>query len=79
VDHALGLAVGPLGERAGDILLLAHNGDRDRPEDRYYFAEPYRSWHGSPSKLDSEIPLIVAHPARSDRAIGRLVRSALGA
>lgn len=72
------LAAGPLGERAGDIVLLAHNGNRDLPEDRYYFAAPYHSWHGSPSKRDSEIPLIVAHPARSERALRRIVRSALG-
>ena len=67
-----------MGERAGDILLIAHNGDRERPEDRYYFAAPYQSWHGSPSKRDSEIPLIVAHGARSDQAVAQLVRSALG-
>jgi len=64
------LAVGPHGERAGDILLLAHNGDRKRPEDRLYFALEYRSWHGSPSRDDSEIPLIVGrHHMRSDRDI----------
>ena len=63
------LAVGRHGERAGDVLLLAHNGDRDRPEDRYYFAKPFRSWHGSPSRQDSEIPLIVAHPTMTAAAI----------
>jgi predicted AlkP superfamily pyrophosphatase or phosphodiesterase len=72
------LAVGSHGERAGDILLLAHNGDRDRPEDRFYFAAPYRSWHGSPSKLDSEIPLIVANPRHEAAAIGSWVRQVLG-
>jgi hypothetical protein len=72
------LAAGPLGERAGDVLLIAHDGDRGRPEDRYYFAAPYHSWHGSPSKRDSEIPLIVANPGRSAREIERVVRSALG-
>jgi hypothetical protein len=72
------LAAGPLGERAGDILLIAHSGDRERPEDRYYFAAPYRSWHGSPSKRDSEIPLIVAHPLQTGEKIGRRVRAALG-
>ena len=56
------LAVGVHGDRAGDILLLAHDGDRDTPEERYYFAAPFRSWHGSPSKQDSEVPLIVANP-----------------
>jgi len=72
------LAVGKYGERAGDILLLAHNGDRDRPEERFYFAEPYRSWHGSPSKLDSEIPLIVAHPRRTSSQIAAWVKPLLG-
>jgi hypothetical protein len=72
------LAVGPHGERAGDVLLLAHNGDRDRPEDRYYFATPYHSWHGSPSYADSRIPLIVAHPARGTVSLQSLVREYLG-
>jgi predicted AlkP superfamily pyrophosphatase or phosphodiesterase len=77
-DRMKELAVGPHGERAGDILLLAHNGDRDKPEDRYYFAEPYRSWHGSASKLDSEIPLIVAHHDHSAAAIAAWVKPILG-
>ena len=72
------LAVGVHGERAGDILLLAHNGDRDKPEERYYFAAPYRSWHGSPSKQDSDIPLIVANPAETSAAIGAHVKRVLG-
>jgi hypothetical protein len=72
------LAVGPRGERAGDIMLLAHNGDRDKPEDRYYFASLYRSWHGSPSRQDSEIPFIVAHPTETSAAIGARVKRILG-
>jgi hypothetical protein len=72
------LAVGVHGERAGDILLLAHNGDRDNPMDRYYFAAPYRSWHGSPSKQDSDIPLIVANPLHSSAAINAWVTGVLG-
>ncbi len=72
------LAVGVHGERAGDILLLAHNGDRDNPLDRFYFAAPYRSWHGSPSKQDSEIPLIVASPLHASANIGAWVKSVLG-
>lgn len=72
------LAAGRHGERAGDILLLAHNGDRDTPDQRYYFAEPYRSWHGSPSKLDSEIPLIVAHAQHDTASIARWVTPILG-
>ncbi len=72
------LAVGRYGERAGDVLLLAHNGDRDDPAQRYYFAGLYRSWHGSPSRKDSEIPLIVADPSRDADRIERDVRSVLG-
>ena len=72
------LAVGPHGERAGDVLLIAHNGDRDEPENRYYFAAPYRSWHGSPSRRDSEIPFIVARPHESGAALGEVVKHILG-
>jgi len=72
------LAVGRFGERAGDILLLAHDGDREKPEDRFYFSEPYRSWHGSPSKRDSEIPLIVANPRQRAATIGAFVTPILG-
>lgn len=72
------LAVGVHGERAGDLLLLAHNGDRSDPEGRYYFAAPYRSWHGSPSRADSEIPLIVANPKLRASAIGTRVRRVIG-
>jgi hypothetical protein len=73
------LAVGFRGERAGDIMLIAHNGDRDIPDERYYFASPYRSWHGSPSKQDSEIPLIVANPSFSSEQIRQRVTRVLGA
>jgi hypothetical protein len=67
------LAAGPAGERAGDVLLVAHNGDRDTPEERFYFASRHRSWHGSPSRQDGEIPLIVAHPKRSSAELRALV------
>jgi hypothetical protein len=72
------LGAGPHGERAGDVILLAHSGDRELLEERYYFASRYRSWHGSPSRRDSEIPLIVAHPARTTAQLGGLVQQALG-
>ena len=72
------LAVGRHGDRAGDILLLAHDGDRDTPEERFYFAKPFRSWHGSPSKQDSEVPLIVANPHVSAAAIEAWVGAKLG-
>jgi len=72
------LAVGQRGERAGDILLLAHNGDREQVEDRYYFAGLYRSWHGSPSRQDSEVPFIVANPRLSTAQIQQRVSELLG-
>ncbi len=77
-DRLRELAVGPHGERAGDLLLLAHNGDRETPAERFYFAAPYRSWHGSPSKQDSEIPLIVANPDHAAADIRARVGAVLG-
>jgi hypothetical protein len=72
------LAVGPYGERAGDILLIAHNGDREDKKDRYYFASTYHSWHGSPGKRDSEVSLIVANKNKASQAIAQVVRTNLG-
>ena len=72
------LAVGPRGERAGDVMLVAHNGDRSTPDERYYFASLYRSWHGSPSRQDSEIPFIVAHPTETSEALRARVQRVLG-
>ena len=72
------LAAGVHGERAGDVMLLAHNGDRKTPEERFYFASLYRSWHGSPSRQDSELPLIVAHAKHSSETLGKRVTNVLG-
>lgn len=73
------LAVGRYGERAGDVLLIARNGDGDGPAGRYYFnGEPQSSVHGSPSRQDAEVPLIVAHPGRSSAELGRLVTRTIG-
>ena len=72
------LAEGHRGERAGDVMLVAHNGDREDPAARYYFAALYRSWHGSPSRQDSEIPLVVAHPRASRELIRGRVSAVLG-
>jgi hypothetical protein len=71
------LAVGVHGERAGDVLLIPHDGDRDRPDERYYFAAQYHSWHGSASRGDSEIPLIVANRHHHAAQIGAWVRHVL--
>ena len=72
------LAVGMRGERAGDVLLLTHDGDVANVDGRFYFAGLYRSFHGSPSRADSEIPLIVGNRQHSAAAIGRWVDRTLG-
>jgi hypothetical protein len=72
-----GLAAGPYGHRAGDVLLLARSGMEVPIEQRFYFSGRYHSWHGSPSAQDSEIPLLVAHPGTSGAAIrDRVLRAA---
>jgi hypothetical protein len=73
-----GLAAGPYGHRAGDVLLLTRSGT-DRPiEQRFYFSAKYRSWHGSPTAVDSRIPLVVSHAARSGEELEALVRRVIG-
>jgi hypothetical protein len=71
------LAVGVHGERAGDLLLISHDGDVSNVGERYYFAAPYHSWHGSPSRGDSEIPLIVANRHHRAADIAPLVKQVL--
>lgn len=73
------LAVGPLGAHAGDVLLLARNGNEADANDRYYFSGPYHGWHGSPSRTDSEIPFIVAHRNQRADAIQERIRAVTGA
>lgn len=72
------LAAGRYGERAGDVLMIANNGNVEQPGDRRYFAGLYHSWHGSPSRQDSEVPLIVAHPRRSAHELKLLTERVLG-
>jgi hypothetical protein len=71
------LSVGLHGERAGDVLLIPHDGDVDRPNERYYFAAQYHSWHGSASRGDSEIPLIVASRRHRAAEIGEWVKKVI--
>jgi hypothetical protein len=73
-----GLGAGPYGHRAGDVLLLARTGTHLPLEDRYYFSSSYHSWHGSPTRQDSEIPLIVAHPRATGAAVRARARRAAG-
>ncbi len=72
------LAVGRRGDRAGDILLVTRDGAESDIHDRYYFSHSYRSWHGSPSRQDSEIPFILAHPNKSRRELAAAADRALG-
>ena len=72
------LGAGRRADRAGDVLLIANNGNRERAEERYYFSGLYNSWHGSPSPGDSRIPLILSHPERSSEELRRLSTDVLG-
>lgn len=72
------LSAGPYGHRAGDIVLLARSGMERPIEDRYYFSNQFRSWHGSPTAQDSRIPLLVARAGESGVEIRRRVRAATG-
>ncbi|HEX6910270.1 MAG TPA: alkaline phosphatase family protein [Longimicrobium sp.] len=73
-----GLAAGPHGHRAGDVLLLARTGVHLPPAERFYFSSSYHSWHGSPTAQDSEIPLLVVHPRATGDAIRARVQGAVG-
>jgi hypothetical protein len=72
------LGTGPHGHRAGDLLLLARSGFERPIEERFYFAQHQRSWHGSPSAQDSRVPLLVARLGRTGAALQAEVEAALG-
>ncbi|HEX9939320.1 MAG TPA: alkaline phosphatase family protein [Longimicrobium sp.] len=74
-----GLATGPWGHHAGDVLLLARTGMERPIQERYYFSSRYESWHGSPTAQDSRIPLIVAQPGGDGRRLRTRVQAAVGA
>jgi hypothetical protein len=73
-----GLSAGPFGHRAGDILLLSKSGFEQPIEERYYFSAPYHSWHGSPTKQDSHVPIIIAKKGTSGREIQAMVNEVVG-
>jgi hypothetical protein len=77
-ERLRGLAAGPYGDRAGDVLLFARSGASRPIEDRFYFSGIYRSWHGSPDAQDSRIPLIIARSGTSGTDIRARVSSVLG-
>lgn len=74
-----GMATGPFGHRAGDILLLARSGMNRPIEERFYFSSVNHSWHGSPEAQDSRIPILVAHPRRSGHELKRRVQETMSA
>lgn len=73
-----GLAAGPYGHRAGDILLLARSGLEQPIEQRYYFSSFYRSWHGSPARQDSHVPLIIARKGDYGPRLRNMVNQVVG-
>lgn len=73
------LSAGPRGDRAGDVLLLARSGLERPIEDRYYFANRYRSWHGSPTAQDSRVPLVIAKRNEEGGRLRERVEAVVGA
>jgi hypothetical protein len=72
------LAAGPFGHRAGDVLLMAKSGGSRPIEERFYFSNRYRSWHGSADAQDSRIPILLAHGRDDGEAIRSRMESAVG-
>ncbi len=67
------LAEGPYGERAGDIILLTKSGMNLPIEQRFYFSDPMRSWHGSAHEEDGSIIFALANGRRSGVQLRDLV------
>jgi predicted AlkP superfamily pyrophosphatase or phosphodiesterase len=73
------LGAGPLGNRAGDIVLLARACTNLPIQDRYYFAAvDHYTWHGSACEQDSRIPFILAQSGGSGATMRNLMRKAGG-
>ena len=80
------LTDGPLGARAGDVLLMARDGTEaapdgtvvDVPQNRYSFGSPRRSGHGSATARDGLIPLVLAHPQRQGTTLRARMTGAVG-
>ena len=73
-----GLAAGPYGHRAGDVLLLSRSGVERPVEQRFYFSGPYRSWHGSPTAQDSHVPFILVRKGDSGERLRGAVAGVVG-
>ena len=72
------LTDGPLGHRAGDILLLAKAGEDHPIEERFYFGSPQQSGHGGASPDQSYITLWIARSDSDGPALREAVRQAVG-
>ncbi|MFO7550399.1 MAG: alkaline phosphatase family protein [Haliea sp.] len=72
------LGVGRFGHRSGDIMLLSRYREEDPLTDRYYFAGVYRSWHGSPSRQDSEMLFALARSASTGQELRAQMHAAIG-
>lgn len=72
------LGVGRYGHRSGDVMLLSRYRAEDPVTDRYYFSAFYRSWHGSPSRQDSEILFALMRPASTGAELRARMQSAIG-
>ncbi len=72
------MSAGPLGHFVGDVLLMSRYRFEDPIEQRFYFSRTYRSWHGSPSRQDSEIVFIVGQRGSSGEELRQMVREAVG-
>lgn len=71
LDQRLGwLLDGPLGHRAGDLILVARSGAWAPLDERFYFSSPYRSWHGSAHPQDSRVGLVVERVGGGDAPLG---------
>lgn len=69
------LSAGPYGDRAGDILLLAHACTNLPIRQRYYFSDvTHYTWHGSACEQDSHIPFILAQQNGSGEAMRKILR-----
>ena len=72
------LTDGPLGHRAGDILLLARSGTYRLIEDRFYFGAPRRSGHGGASTGESHISFVVARQGATGDELRRHAQQVVG-
>jgi hypothetical protein len=73
-----GLAVGPYGHRAGEVLLLTRLRMDDPVDQRFYFSIPYTSWHGSPSRQDGTIPMLLIREGASGEQLRDELHAAVG-